>query len=533
MAQELKSVSVANPGFLGLNTQQTGVGLDVSWASEASNCIISKDGGIESRKGYVPVSNPITGTNKKIKQIHEYIDGQGVSQIHSFTADYRIYKGNAGTLTDISPATLPSPIDPANYKVVNFNNRAYAFYGSEDPLEYSGSGIYTKIKDGAGFLDSSDAVITTLRPHECLAAFGRLWVGAAPANKMQVWWSDALLGRQWSGGSSGTLDLRSVLTQGMDTITALRAWNGNLVIFLTKNILIYSGAQIPSTMVLVENITGIGCIARDSIQEIGTDLIFLSDSGIRSLGRSIQEKSLPISDLSKNVRDDLRNYINQASIGNIRSVYSEIHAFYILSVPNETYTTWRIFCLDLRRPLDDGSYRVTIWDSINPYSMEMARDGTLYIGKDGYLAKYFGYLDNTTAYRMIYFTPWIDFSDAQEKFNKLAPNYSSFIKIPKKLDSTITANVSSTFTFKWFFDYTSKEYSNQVITTGNVVVAEYNTSTSEYGISEWAEGNLTFRVEAPLFGSGRVLKFGLETNVNGAKAGIQRLDILAKLGRML
>ena len=46
MAQELKSVSVANPGFLGLNTQQTGVGLDVSWASEASNCIISKDGGV-------------------------------------------------------------------------------------------------------------------------------------------------------------------------------------------------------------------------------------------------------------------------------------------------------------------------------------------------------------------------------------------------------------------------------------------------------------------------------------------------------
>jgi hypothetical protein len=444
-----------------------------------------------------------------------------------------VYNGTAGTLSDISPSVVPAPTDPANYKVVNFNNRAYAFHGSQDPIEYSGSGTYTKIKDGAGFLDSSDAVIVTLKPHEVLAAFGRLWAAAAPANKMKVWWSDALLGRQWSGGSSGTLDLRSVLTQGMDTITALRAWNGNLVIFLTRNILIYSGAQIPSTMVLVENIVGIGCIARDSIQEIGTDLIFLSDSGIRSLGRSIQEKSLPISDFSKNVRDNLRSYVNGADLGKVRSAYSEIHAFYLLSVPNETYTIWRVFCLDLRRPLDDGSYRATVWDSIDPYAMEMSRDNILYIGKDGYLAKYFGYLDNTSFYRMTYYTPWIDFSIAQEKFNKLAPNYGSFIKMPKKLDSTITANVASTFTFKWYFDFTSNEFSNQVTTTGNVTVAEYNTNTSEYNVSEWAEGNLTFRIEAPLFGSGKVLKFGIETDINNAKAGIQRLDILAKLGRML
>jgi hypothetical protein len=286
-------------------------------------------------------------------------------------------------------------------------------------------------------------------------------------------------------------------------------------------------------MVLVENIAGIGCIARDSIQEIGTDIVFLSDSGIRSLGRSIQEKSLPITDFSRNVRDNLRDYIDSADMNNIRSVYSETHSFYVISIPNTTYTTWRIFCFDLRRPLDDGSYRVTTWDSIDPYAMKMTRGNVLYLGKTGYLAKYSGYLDNTSVYRMTYYTTWIDFSIAQEKFNKDANNYGSFIKMPKKLDSTISSNLSNTFTFKWYFDFLPNFFTAQATTTSTTVVAEYNTSTSEYNISEFSQGTLTFRVETPLFGSGKVLRLGVETDINNAKSGIQRLDILAKLGRML
>jgi hypothetical protein len=525
MAQELKSVSVSQPGFFGINTQENGVGLDVSWASEAYNCIISNDGGMECRKGWQPVSDLVSGEPRAV-QLHEFISGSGVTEIHSAWDDNVIRKGT-DTLTDISPVVAPTA---ANWKFINFNNNSYAFQLNQDPLEYTGSGVYTKISAGSGFLDSGDAVITTMKPNECLAAFGRLWVADAANNRAKVWWSDALLGRQWSGGSAGSLDLRSVLTRGMDTITALRAWNGNLVIFCTENILIYAGAAVPSGMTLVENISGLGCVARDSIQEIGTDLIFLSKSGVRSLGRSIQEKSLPISDFSKNVRNQLHNYVATGDMAKARSVYSEENAFYLLTLPSPSYASWFTFCFDLRRPLDDGSYRVTVWTGLNPSAFLQSRNSILYIGQRGYIGEYRGYLDNASSYQMTYYTTWIDFSVAQEHFSKISQNYGSFIKILKRLDSTITTNGATVITFKWYFDFGVTAFTNQVITESSIEIAEYG--SAEYGLAEYSSGGQTFGMSCTLAGSGKTMKIGMEASIQGARVELQRMDVLAKLGRM-
>jgi hypothetical protein len=528
MAQELKSVSIAAPGFFGLNNQENGVGLDVSWASEAFNCVISKEGSIESRKGWLPDSDAITGL-PRIVQIHEHINSDGSAELHSFTDDNKILKGYVATLADISPTVAPTA---GNWKAVNFNNNSYAFQAGQDPLEYTGSGVYAKVSAGSGFLDSADAVIATMKPNECLAAFGRLWVADAPANKMKIWWSDALLGRQWTGGSSGSLDLRSVLTRGMDTVVALRAWNGNLVIFCKHNILIYSGAGVPSGMQLVEQIVGIGCIARDSIQEVGLDIVFLSDSGVRSLGRSIQEKSLPINDYSKNIRDQLRSYVNSADLSKVRSVYSEDNAFYLLTLPSPSYNTWMTYCFDMRRPLDDGTYRVTMWNNINPSALKVSINNNLYMGQKGYLGRYVGYLDNLATYNMTYYTTWIDFAVAQEKFSKMMPNYGSFLKFLKKLTVTLSTYTATTLTFKWYFDFSSTQFSNQITTVASSAVAEYGLDTSEFGITEYSLGVLTFRIECPLFGSGQMVRLGMESAINGSKVEIQRMDLLAKLGRM-
>ena len=62
-------------------------------------------------------------------------------------------------------------------------------------------------------------------------------------------------------------------------------------------------------MILADTVEGVGCIARDSVQHTGTDILFLSDSGVRSFGRTIQEKSMPMRDISKNVRTDLTSLV--------------------------------------------------------------------------------------------------------------------------------------------------------------------------------------------------------------------------------
>ena len=99
-------------------------------------------------------------------------------------------------------------------------------------------------------------------------------------------------------------------------------------------------------------IEGVGCIARDSVQNTGTDLLFLSNSGVRSLSRVIQEKSTPIGDVSINVRDELSDIISSEPNDDIKSVYSEQNAFYLLSFPSSE----AIYCFDMRGKLENGGF---------------------------------------------------------------------------------------------------------------------------------------------------------------------------------
>ena len=180
-----------------------------------------------------------------------------------------------------------------------------------------------------------------------------------------------------------------------------------LVIFGKRSILLYSGASSPSTMVIADIITNIGCIARDSVQSIGTDLFFLSDTGVRSLGRVIQEKSNPIGDVSKNVRDDMMTFVNTQT-NDIKSVYSPEHSFYLLFLPTNSI----VYCFDTRSKLEDGSNRVTTWPLTKILCGERAADGTLYLGSLKGISKYNGYLDDTSVYTMRYYTNPLSFGDA-------------------------------------------------------------------------------------------------------------------------
>ena len=145
-----------------------------------------------------------------------------------------------------------------------------------------------------------------LKGHEVLAAFGRLFVVGNATNDNTIYWSDLLNGNAFTGGSSGNIDVSKVWPNGFDKIVALAAHNGLLVVvFGEQNTIVYSGATSPASMTLSDNIPGVGCVDRKTVQSIGSDLLFLSQDGLRSLGRAVQEKSLPISDLSRNVKQDL------------------------------------------------------------------------------------------------------------------------------------------------------------------------------------------------------------------------------------
>ena len=507
MAQQLQNITVAAPGFMGLNTQESPIGGDPSFASVADNCVIDKLGRIGARKGWEAVSSngaAVLGSSRGIEAVFEFVKRDGTKIVFS-AGNNKIFTGTS----TLAAVTLPGgySISANNWKIVSFNNDVYFFQrGHAALVSVAGSTTLIAVADGGTAAPAAN---------EVLAAYGRLWAADITANKYVVYWSDLLDGDDWHGGSSGSLDLTLVWPTGFDEVVALSAHNGFLIIFGKKSMIVYSGAAAPASMTLSDTIEGIGCIARDSVQHTGADILFLSDTGVRSLGRTIQEKSLPLNDLSKNVRTDLTSLV-PLQTNAIKSLYSADEAFYLLTLPDSDTT----YCFDMRSPLQDGSQRATTWSGLHPLAFTTTEAGDIYFGLSSGIVKYSGYLDGTANYQMRYFSNPMDFGNA------------SNLKFLKKFNITIIGGQNTNSTLNWGYDY-STNFTKQVFTlTGSV-------NAGEYGVSEYnttAEYTATAIINTPKVntsGSGEIVTIGIETEINDTAFSIQKIDIHALLGRLI
>jgi hypothetical protein len=320
---------------------------------------------------------------------------------------------------------------------------------------------------------------------------------------------------KFTGGTSGTLDTTNVWPRGTDNIVALGAHNGFLYIFGTNNILIYQGATAPATMSLADVVTGIGCYARDTVQNTGSDLIFLSSTGVRSVARTIQEKSAPLNDLSKNVRNDIITAIRSETAANIKSVYSPLDGFYALTLPS----TKSVYCFDTKAALQDGALRATVWDSMEPKSFHKKADGTVLIGKEGYFGSYSGYTDNGSIYRFQYYTNHNDLG---------APN---LISILKRLKLVVIGGSDQAVVMKWGYDFSANYSSAIAFIPGQSNIAEYG--VSEYNMSAEYSGGIALQTLTTYpTGSGKIIQVGFESDINGLPLSVQKIEIHAKQGKL-
>jgi hypothetical protein len=328
-----------------------------------------------------------------------------------------------------------------------------------------------------------------------------------------VYWSDLLIGAAWSGGTSGSINLSKVWPDGYDEITALAAHNGFLVIFGKRSIILYQGAESPANMTLADTINGIGCVARDSVQPTGTDLIFLSHVGVQSLGRVIQEKSAPMRDISKNIRNDLFSVVSAAGV-NINSAYSAENAFYLLNFP----TLNTLYCFDTRGALEDGTLRVTRWPNTG-FKCFLRRDNSDFlIGSTLGIGKYNTYYDDGETYLLEYLSNSLSFGDA------------SRTKILKKIKPTLIGGSSTVANIKWSYNY-SNSYTGQAINLGTGAPAYYG--TAQYSISTYSGG---IKINTPSInstGNGTVVSVGIDVPINGTEFSIQELNVQALVGKML
>ena len=518
--KQLQAVSIVAPGFAGLNTQESSVTLSSNFALTADNCIIDKFGRLGARKGWTQQTTDGVSElgNLNIEAIGEHVNADNTTDIIS-AGNNKLFIGGVGsTLTDVTPAAYT--ISANNWKVASLNDHAFVVQKAHPPLIFtreSGSPVMhvetAHTAHGGPYTPSYGSSY----PHDVVAAYGRFWVH----DGSMVYWSTDIADTAFpafSGGTSGFLNIAAVLPNNVDTITALAVHNGFLVIFCQRNIVIYQGAENPlGDFSISDIIAGVGCVARDSVQSTGGDLIFLSDTGVRSLGRLLQEKSLPMRDLTKNVRDDLLVTMStelgiNTNYDKVRSVYSEANAFYLLSFPS----TATVYCLDMRAALEDGASRVTTWSTTTTAFLR-TRDRTVLLGKKNGIGKYEGYLDNTTQYRMKYFSNYIDMDN------------SSMTKILKKISITVIGGSGQDFVIKTGYDYLGAAFSYP-FTINQGIGSEYG--IAEYNIAEYTAGVLIDRVNAQVQGSGKVIQIGFEANVEGSEISVQKLDMFVKTGRI-
>ena len=358
------------PAFLGVNRQARNAVLGPEWATRLENTVLDAQGRVAARKGFTTLTS--TPAAKAFRRYIEYNNSGTMELIAVSTDGLTLYKSadDGSTWSDITGA---AGVTKADGQFVIFNDIVYYLQPGDGILRYNGVGNFSDL----GATGEPTGGIG-------LVFAGRLW--AVDSTGIAVKYCALLDPSDWTGTDAGTFDFTSVWgTQ--ESITAIATFNGALVVFGTKHIVIMTdgqGSQLgidPLQTYVADTINGIGCIARDTVVDVKGDLWFLDDTGVHSLGRLVSERSNPLMNISVNVQDEIVAAIEQVStLADVRAVYSPRDRFYLLSCPvaSGSAEIGSAFCFDTLSPIEGGAYRCTgIWNQLVPTAMVLRDDLSL------------------------------------------------------------------------------------------------------------------------------------------------------------
>lgn len=505
MPVSLRNMVLQSPGTLGLNTQNTDRVQDPQYATEANNCVISKNGLLESRKGFKKFNNSAAVGTPTFDVVYSYLTDSGTEHIISCGGNL-IYTGSA--MTDKTPTVAPTGDD---WHFQSYEGEVIGYQDGHAPIYWDGgAGVFLPLSGKA-------AAAGIVQSPWHLAAWGRSWVNDT-TNLSQINYSDLLIPEAFTGGTSGSIDMDKVWPYSNDTIVCCAQHNNNLIIFCYRSIIVYSGADDPSSMVVSDIINSNGCVARDSVQNVGNDIFYLANDGVRSLARTVLQDNMPMNEISAPIREDIIASINSATLTSVRSTYNEKHGFYIINFPGD-----KAYVCDVRRA-QEGIFRWTTWDAdIYGLTTSYTLDDELYAGLTlGFVGTYEGYNDtNTTTgnidatYIMKYRSGWVDAGlEAMKGIWKKAVWY---------VQSLINVQVSTT----WGFDFSDEEDSYTKDIVGGTA-SVYGTDV--YGTGTYGSASTKQAINIPLSKTGSVIKLGFQSVVDSGSFAFNKIDLFVKQG---
>ena len=536
-SKQINSVSLDTIGINGIDTQTTATALSPNWFTKADNVVYTEGGKVAFRKGLK--QGTLTGGAKVGSMAEHY---NGTSNLLFAATVGNIYTLDLTDKDNAWTAAFATGASTSDWQFRNFNSDLLAAQGGEDCLVYKNATSWAKLKDVTGY--SAPPGVTTFDPSCMLGFYGRAWAGGISEENDVLYYSKLLDSKLWAtSDTGGFIDLKSVW--GNDEIVAIEAFAGKLAIFGKENIAIYNSPDIIGSIALDEVIQGIGCISRDSIQSIGDDLYFLSDTGVRSLYRTTQLDKLPLTEKSITIKDEL--IANITSSTNVKSVFMMDEGLYILSFVDRNVT----YVFDTTYKTEKETPRITKWvfaDNREPASLVYTDDYGLLVGQQsGRVATYEGYYDvdysgssvyTYNSYTVSFSTVWIDLGQGvQSSILKrlvmvVSGGQGTDVGIRLYKDFEMTPKLSPTFklnpTLSGEPSYWGATFSKYGPLTGHTHNAATHPAASKYApLHGFKEKSI------PLAGSAKYIRLEWDAVTKGYKASLQSLSLLFKQGKIL
>jgi len=491
------------PGVAGLNREGRNTVLGPEWATKVQDLVIDEEGRLATRKGTRSVSNTVLPADPEVTWT--MITGGGAIRQYCAVASGDIYELVAG-VWNVRSSGLPD----GNVQFAAVNDQVYVIH-----------------KDSAVLLrqpNSGDAFAPVGGAPDAkaiLSMYGRLWMLTDTTVETHATVLDP------TSAYSTAIDLRFAWEKGTDEAVTLAEFNGNLVIFGKSQTVIYQSPEDPlggsSNFAKVESIAGVGCLHRDTVQNVGKDLLYLSGKGMRTLSRVIQEKSNPVTDAAPQVRDYILQQVIASTDVRVKSAFSPKLGLYILTLADTT------LAIDTRRPLSNGALRVTEWDVAlnapaynNNNGMLLARGAVVY--------SYTGIKDNVALNGTGGTSVVGDFESGWLDFEQVAKGAGPLTKYLKKLHMTFVGGNGATVQYKWAVDYGTLFNSATVTMPNPQTTAQYG--IDQYGVGTYGAAISIISRTQNTSRSGRVVKVGFKVLNSESAFSVNRMDLFAKVGKL-
>lgn len=505
---KLNVVNIPSPGKLGLNTEDAGVALATEYAKVATNCVVSRDNRLSARNGF-DVFSPSIPFIGNVGSCFETINQDGSSEV-IFATESNIYSNYPG-VTDITG----SVVNGNNWQFTLLQDTLFAVQANNTPRAWQKvSNVWTPqiISLPVGGVDGIPSLAAEY-PNTCISAFGRVWMADSTTKKTTVWFSEDLNALNFRTTDAGFIDIAESLLGG-DNIVALGSIGNRLLVMCTNQILIYLvNPEATPFIELEEVVKGVGCIARDSVVNTGTDLLWLSTQGVVSFGRLDRNNGqLPVGDISANIHSLMQDELSIISdFKTVKACWWPVEKTYLLLLRDNS----RIYVFNLRQ----GTVIITRWEDIKTIrSLLFTKNRQLLFGGTDTFYAYRFYGNTSDSYRMSYYTGYLDLG-----------NPSAF-KFLKNISFLVKTSSEQLTVIKWGFDYNDNYLSSAALVEGvGGETAEFG--NAQYNIDEYSAGAKLVERRCVASSSGQYLQFGVEAEITGNEFTIYRAELQATAGK--